>query len=156
MKLFKVSGVLVVAVLACNADGSGNSTSTTNDAAPDASTKDALSSFEVDSSAADATASSGSDVVSSNWVPDAALLDAIAPPPRVACEVDASATVDGDAVCASPPSQCAESWWLVYYDNGRCVAGWCMWDTGFVDCGEGSCIVSKVLGSAGCLSPPTQ
>lgn len=47
--------------------------------------------------------------------------------PATACDEDAG--VDA-ALCAPPPSVCAEtegSYWLVYYDNGQCMAGQCAW-----------------------------
>ena len=47
--------------------------------------------------------------------------------PATACDEDAG--IDA-ALCAPPPSVCADdagSYWLVYYDNGQCMAGQCAW-----------------------------
>jgi hypothetical protein len=48
----------------------------------------------------------------------------------------ASGTGDPDAAaeCAPPPSYCADDLYLVYYENGRCVAGVCQWDQVFYEC----------------------
>ena len=47
--------------------------------------------------------------------------------PATVCDDDAG--IDA-ALCAPPPSVCADdegSYWLVYYDNGQCMAGQCAW-----------------------------
>jgi hypothetical protein len=68
------------------------------------------------------------------------------PPPQVACDGDGG--VDA-ALCSPPPSACAaDSDWLIYYDNGQCVAGQCAWETRRVYCNYG-------CDSGGCLSRPT-
>jgi hypothetical protein len=46
-------------------------------------------------------------------------------------------TFDASDPCAPPTSVCANTGWLVYYDNGRCVAGTCTWDTLFQSCNHG-------------------
>ena len=53
--------------------------------------------------------------------------------PVVPCDADAGAGAGVDAaLCVPPPSFCLESSslgrWLLYYDNGRCVSGQCVWD----------------------------
>jgi hypothetical protein len=70
---------------------------------------------------------------------DATDLDAPGPdPPALACDADANG-----GICVLPPSRCANGLWLVYYDNGQCVGGWCTWDKRYVNCGgacySGSC-----------------
>jgi hypothetical protein len=71
-----------------------------------------------------------------------------APPPDVACTGAADAGVE----CDLPPSTCAVptgcdadlatcmfySSWIVYYENGRCVAGHCVWDQSYFQCGKTS------------------
>ncbi len=63
-------------------------------------------------------------------------------PPAIACSVGAGA--DASQVCPPPPPQCAESNWLVSYDNSQCVAGTCAWETHYVTCeftcDGGSCV----------------
>jgi hypothetical protein len=65
--------------------------------------------------------------------------DAIAPP-AVAC-VDAG---DGGAECPLPPSVCANSLWLEYFDNGTCVDAGCSFDVAFhvcnYGCWDGGCL----------------
>lgn len=63
------------------------------------------------------------------------------PPPKVDCDEDA--TQDA-ALCAPPPSVCAVSkspaadrGWLVYYDNGVCMAGQCVWQARDLYCPNG-------------------
>jgi hypothetical protein len=67
-----------------------------------------------------------------------------AAPPEVACTGSADAGVE----CDLPPSTCAlpagcdadlatcmlYSGWIVYYENGRCVAGRCVWDQRYFQC----------------------
>jgi hypothetical protein len=68
-------------------------------------------------------------------------------PPSAACVESASGG------CDIPPSACAvsacdasfycgDSQWVVYYDNGRCVNGACVWDRFYFQCSGGvtSCI----------------
>jgi hypothetical protein len=69
-------------------------------------------------------------------------------PSPMACDVDAAADA---AVCALPPSVCADGTddhWLVYYDNGQCVAGQCAWQKLRTYCAYG-------CDSGGCLGRPT-
>jgi hypothetical protein len=51
-------------------------------------------------------------------------------PPATPC----STSADASDVCPFPQSVCADSKWLVYYDNGRCVAGSCVWETRYTAC----------------------
>jgi hypothetical protein len=57
-------------------------------------------------------------------------------PLPVACDVDASAE---GGVCPPPPSVCASSEWIIYYDDGQCVSGWCVWRKEHTSCGGMSC-----------------
>jgi hypothetical protein len=62
-------------------------------------------------------------------------------PPVAPCDDDASAE---GGICPPPPSVCADPAWLVYYDNGQCVAGQCVWQKEHttchgVGCSAGSC-----------------
>jgi len=60
-------------------------------------------------------------------------------PPEKACAGDGGATE-----CDLPPSTCAQprgcdagfcySPWIAYYENPRCVAGRCVWDTSYFEC----------------------
>ncbi len=77
------------------------------------------------------------------FAPDTSVLlgpDAAAyPPAPKTCDADG-----GNKVCPNPPSVCANSDWLVYYENGRCVDGGCVWDTLWLqcqihDCKQGYC-----------------
>lgn len=58
-------------------------------------------------------------------------------PPLVKCGGDAAAR-DGAVECPPPESQCAaaDSTWLIYFTNGRCVRGQCAWDRMFLDCAD--------------------
>jgi len=78
---------------------------------------------------------------------DATDLDASGPAaPAVACDVDAG----GDSgLCPPPSSVCADSTWLVFYDNGQCVAGQCTWEKRYIECVVGWCIRD------GCQAPVT-
>jgi hypothetical protein len=62
-------------------------------------------------------------------------------PPRVACD----AANGGPAACDIPPSACAavpaacpnqscDAIWFAYYENPRCVDGWCVWDQSYFKC----------------------
>jgi hypothetical protein len=48
-----------------------------------------------------------------------------------------------DDDCAPPPSQCADNWTLVYFDQGECVEQRCTWQklslTCVDGCGNGGC-----------------
>jgi hypothetical protein len=75
-------------------------------------------------------------------------------PPQIACD----AASGGPAACDIPPSACAavpsvcpnqscDAIWFAYYENPRCVDGWCVWDQSyfgctraFYYCREGACI----------------
>ncbi len=68
---------------------------------------------------------------------DATDLDAPGPDPL-------DATCDGGAgdeggLCPLPRSQCADGRWLVYYDNGSCVSGQCVWEKRYIDCSTLGC-----------------
>jgi hypothetical protein len=83
-------------------------------------------------------------------------------PPEVSC----TGQVDAAVECELPASTCAlasgcdadvatcmsGSKWIVYYENARCVAGRCVWDQAYFQCGSpsvcrfGACIT--VLGTA--------
>jgi hypothetical protein len=45
-------------------------------------------------------------------------------PPPLACNADAPSD---SGVCPLPASTCADSEWLVYYDDGQCTSGLCTW-----------------------------
>jgi len=65
------------------------------------------------------------------------------PPPTVSCAPD-----DAGAVCAPPPSSCADQHWIVYYDDGQCVNNQCEWTTKFFDChGNDRCEQGRCFGS---------
>jgi len=68
---------------------------------------------------------------------DATDLDGAGPDPDPAsCGGDAG----GDAgFCGLPPSRCADSRWLVYYDDGQCILGQCAWEKRYVDCAAIGC-----------------
>jgi len=72
-------------------------------------------------------------------------------PPPLACDVDASPATP---VCPLPPSACASSAWLVYYDDGQCVAGACSWQKKDRYCGDLGCM-HGACGSVGTVPPPT-
>ncbi len=57
------------------------------------------------------------------------------PPPLKACDIDG-----GSKPCPNPPSICANSDWLVYYEKGRCVDGGCTWETRWTECRVHDCI----------------
>ncbi|HVU02894.1 MAG TPA: hypothetical protein VHE30_14140 [Polyangiaceae bacterium] len=60
------------------------------------------------------------------------------PPPLVTCGVDAGADASPDAaVCAPPPSRCADTETLVYYSGGACVDGLCQFVTEILHCPTG-------------------
>jgi hypothetical protein len=70
-------------------------------------------------------------------------------PAPMACDVDAAADA---AVCALPPSVCADDTdhrWLVYYDDGQCVAGQCAWQKLRTYCAYG-------CADGACLGRPTE
>jgi len=81
--------------------------------------------------------------------PDATDLDAAATdPPPLACDADAG----GEArLCPPPPSVCADTSTLVYYDNGQCVSGQCTWDKRSVRCS-----LPNVCWIDGCQGLPSQ
>jgi hypothetical protein len=59
------------------------------------------------------------------------------PPPSVSCDAADA------ALCMPPPSVCADGSWLVYYDQGECIAGQCAWQERYArceyGCGSGAC-----------------
>jgi hypothetical protein len=58
------------------------------------------------------------------------------PPPQVSCTAGS-----GDAaLCPPPRSACLDSAWLVYYDQGECVAGQCSWQVRYGYCGGNGCV----------------
>jgi len=68
---------------------------------------------------------------------DATDLDGAGPDPVPAsCDGDAG---DAAGFCALPPSTCADSRWLVYYDDGQCVSGQCAWEKRYIDCASIGC-----------------
>ena len=56
-------------------------------------------------------------------------------PTETACSTSASA--DASDVCPLPQSTCADGRWLVFYDNGQCTAGTCVWETRYYACTTG-------------------
>ena len=60
-------------------------------------------------------------------------------PPMVSC-------ADAASSCAMPPSVCADSSWLAYFDDGACVDGQCHLVTKYyfceTGCSKGACIHS--------------
>lgn len=67
-----------------------------------------------------------------------------APPavPAVACDEDAG---DAAAVCPPPHSVCGGPTFVLYYDNGACVAGQCTWEVRptacpYTNCSAGACV----------------
>jgi hypothetical protein len=65
---------------------------------------------------------------------DATDLDAAGPDPSAApCEGSDAGS------CGFPPSACADGRWLVYYDDGRCVSGQCVWEERYIDCSPLGC-----------------
>jgi hypothetical protein len=132
------------------------------DAAPSASV-DASSPAQTDADAVDSTFGNVADV--SIGVPEAAPpvvtdaappgvdldatdLDGAGPAPLpVACDVEAG---ESAAPCPLPRSQCASSSWLVYYDDGQCVSGQCVWDMRYIACNQLTC-----FGGA-CQTPVTR
>jgi hypothetical protein len=54
--------------------------------------------------------------------------------PATACDEDAGTDA---APCSPPPSVCADSQWLVYFDNGQCVTEQCAWQKVRQYCGNG-------------------
>jgi hypothetical protein len=62
---------------------------------------------------------------------------AAATPPVVSCDADGG---NDGGLCPPPRSQCLNSGsaydWLVYYDNGECVSGQCVWQTNYHYCGN--------------------
>ena len=77
-------------------------------------------------------------------------------PPEVSCtgQVDAAVECELPASTFALPSGCDASGtscmfgsrWLVYYENGRCVAGRCVWDQAYFQCGGAStCIYGACI-----------
>ncbi|MGO9838539.1 MAG: hypothetical protein ACLP1X_30525 [Polyangiaceae bacterium] len=71
-------------------------------------------------------------------------------PSPLACDADASPATP---LCPLPPSACADGEWLVYYDDGQCVAGACAWQKRYRFCGGSECI-GGACGSIGTPPPP--
>lgn len=134
------------AVGAAAAGGAAGATDVVPDAAstvPDGGTADAVPDVERDHTSPDA---------------DPALPPDYAAPPQP--EVSCTGTKDAAVECDLPTSTCAVSvacdaglssclpWspWIVFYQNGRCVAGRCVWDEGYFECGGNS-----RCGSGGCM-----
>jgi hypothetical protein len=69
--------------------------------------------------------------------------DAMPPAPVVRCGVatspDDAALDDADASdpCDPPPSTCADRFWLVYFTNGTCVRGMCLFEEKTLLCSDG-------------------
>ena len=79
---------------------------------------------------------------------DATDLDGAGPAPTpVACDVEAG---ESAAPCPLPRSHCASSSWLVYYDNGQCMSGQCVWDRRYIACNQLTCF------SGACQTPVTK
>jgi hypothetical protein len=75
------------------------------------------------------------------------------PTPQVACDLEAGPADSG--VCPPPHSVCAGdagSPWLVYYDQGDCVLGRCLWQTRYLECtgpcGNGACPLPSITAAA--------
>jgi hypothetical protein len=56
-------------------------------------------------------------------------------PPATPCS--ARVGLDASDPCPPPASACADSKYLVYYDDGQCVAGSCVWQVRYFNCGQG-------------------
>jgi hypothetical protein len=67
----------------------------------------------------------------------------VGPQPLVECgdagDATSSNTFDSSAEaideCSPPPSRCVDARLLLYFQNGRCVDGRCVWDQKLFDCG---------------------
>jgi hypothetical protein len=71
---------------------------------------------------------------------DATYLGAPGPePPYTGCGADAAEA----GFCPVPHSLCADSPWLVFYDNAQCVSGSCTWDKRYVSCGTIGCFLGQ-------------
>jgi hypothetical protein len=71
---------------------------------------------------------------------DATNLNAPGPDPSpVGCGADAAEA----GFCPLPYSVCADSRWLVFYDNAQCVSGSCAWEKRYLDCGSIGCFVGQ-------------
>ena len=75
---------------------------------------------------------------------------AVPAPPPTACDVDAS---PDSGVCPLPASVCADSFWLVYYDDGQCGAGLCSWQATDHFC-SGGCRLGGCISAASTAPPP--
>jgi hypothetical protein len=71
-------------------------------------------------------------------------------PPPSACDVDAGLDA---GVCPPPASVCNDSSWMVYYDDGQCVAGQCSWEIREQYCPDGC--RSGGCSAVGATAPPT-
>jgi hypothetical protein len=56
------------------------------------------------------------------------------PPPQASCDADGGAD-SGD--CPPPRSVCGAGGWLIYFDQGECVAGQCAWQKQYTHCQYG-------------------
>jgi hypothetical protein len=97
-------------------------------AALDATTPDAA----VEASSMSAPAQDAAGATDAHVAVDATNLDAALPdPPPHACDADAESEA---GLCPPPPSVCADMYSLVYYDNGQCVSGQCVWEKRSMSC----------------------
>jgi hypothetical protein len=60
-------------------------------------------------------------------------------PGPVGCGADAAEA----GFCPLPYSVCADSRWLLFYDNAQCVSGSCAWEKRYLDCGSIGCFVGQ-------------
>jgi hypothetical protein len=162
----RVGGALALLALMASCD-SGMSPQATNAPLPDVSASEAQAGPEAgaddgkgvaDEASADATVGpsdaagardatlgdTSADSARSDGAPglglDATDLDAPGPDPApVPCGADAAEA----GFCPLPNSVCANSRWLVFYDNAQCVSGSCTWEKRYVDCGSIGCFVGR-------------
>jgi hypothetical protein len=76
---------------------------------------------------------------------------AVPAPPPTSCDVDGS---PDSGVCPLPASVCADSAWLVYYDDGQCIAGLCAWQARDHYCLGGGCRSGACVDNAPTAPPP--
>ena len=146
------SWMALVALAACSSSSAPASAPETDAAPVDATSPDASSvdgSFgggggPVEAGPPATFDASVSDASEPGVALDATTLAAAGPDPApVACDVDGAA-------CPLPESRCADSQWLTFYDDARCVAGQCAWQKRYFACGGFGC-----YGSA-CEPAPTK
>jgi hypothetical protein len=87
-----------------------------------------------------ATSSSGDQQAGTGGACASSSPGVIPEPPQMACD----ASMDAGA-CEFPASVCADAKWLIYYDNPKCIDGFCRWEAVPHECPNCDCVAGGCM-----------